>query len=193
MNLPNKITLSRIALIPIIVVLLSLRNMTGIFGANSVLIINIASAVIFAIASLTDGIDGHIARKYNLVTDLGKFLDPIADKLLVAAAMICLVQLQEFPAWMAIVIIAREFIVTGLRIVAIGQGIVMAAEMTGKIKTVVQIIAVLTVLFFGNNGPLKPLFGFSLGWWSMLVASLFTIYSGYVYLSKNWKLVVNSK
>lgn len=193
MNLPNKITLSRIALIPIIVVLLSLRNMTGIFGANSVFIINIASAVIFAIASLTDGIDGHIARKYNLVTDLGKFLDPIADKLLVAAAMICLVELQEFPAWMAIVIIAREFIVTGLRIVAIGQGIVMAAEMTGKIKTVVQIIAVLTVLFFGNNGPLKPLFGFSLGWWSMLVASLFTIYSGYVYLAKNWKLVVNSK
>ncbi|MBE7047577.1 MAG: CDP-diacylglycerol--glycerol-3-phosphate 3-phosphatidyltransferase [Ruminococcaceae bacterium] len=193
MNLPNKITLSRIALIPIIVVLLSLRNMTGIFGANSVLIINIASAVIFAIASLTDGIDGHIARKYNLVTDLGKFLDPIADKLLVAAAMICLVELQEFPAWMAIVIIAREFIVTGLRIVAIGQGIVMAAEMTGKIKTVVQIIAVLTVLFFGNNGPLKPLFGFSLGWWSMLIASLFTIYSGYVYLAKNWKLVVNSK
>jgi len=193
MNLPNKITLSRIALIPIIVVLLSLRNMTGIFGANSVLIINIASAVIFAIASLTHGIDGHIARKYNLVTDLGKFLDPIADKLLVAAAMICLVELQEFPAWMAIVIIAREFIVTGLRIVAIGQGIVMAAEMTGKIKTVVQIIAVLTVLFFGNNGPLKPLFGFSLGWWSMLIASLFTIYSGYVYLAKNWKLVVNSK
>lgn len=94
---------------------------------------------------------------------------------------------------MAIVIIAREFIVTGLRIVAIGQGIVMAAEMTGKIKTVVQIIAVLTVLFFGNNGPLKPLFGFSLGWWSMLIASLFTIYSGYVYLAKNWKLVVNSK
>ena len=193
MNLPNKITLSRIALIPIIVVLLSLRNMTGIFGANSVLIINIAAAVIFAIASLTDGIDGHIARKYNMVTDLGKFLDPIADKLLVAAAMICLVELQEFPAWMAIVIIAREFIVTGLRIVAIGQGIVMAAEMTGKIKTVVQIIAVLTVLFFGNNGPLKPLFGFSLGWWSMLIASLFTIYSGYVYLAKNWKLVVNSK
>ena len=107
--------------------------------------------------------------------------------------MICLVELQEFPAWMAIVIIAREFIVTGLRIVAIGQGIVMAAEMTGKIKTVVQIIAVLTVLFFGNNGPLKPLFGFSLGWWSMLIASLFTIYSGYVYLAKNWKLVVNSK
>ena len=193
MNLPNKITLSRIALIPVIVVLLSLRGVKDIFGANSVLIINIAAAVIFAIASLTDGIDGHIARKYNMVTDLGKFLDPIADKLLVAAAMICLVELQEFPAWMAIVIIAREFIVTGLRIVAIGQGIVMAAEMTGKIKTVVQIIAVLTVLFFGNSGPLQPLFGFSLGWWSMLIASLFTIYSGYVYLHKNWKLVVNSK
>ncbi len=193
MNLPNKITLSRIALIPIIVILLSVRELEIIPIANAKLIINIAAAVIFAIASLTDGIDGYIARKYNMVTDLGKFLDPIADKLLVAAAMICLVELQEFPAWMAIVIIAREFIVTGLRIVAIGQGIVMAAEMTGKIKTVVQIIAVLIVLFFGNNGWLDPFFGYSLGWWAMLIAALFTIYSGYVYLAKNWKLVVNSK
>ena len=114
---------------------------------------------------------------------------PIADKLLVAAALICLVELQRIPAYMVIIIIAREFIVTGLRIVAISNGVVMAAEMTGKIKTVIQIVATVISILFSDImvGPI------SLGYIAMLIATLFTIYSGYVYLSKNWEMVINSK
>ena len=180
MNLPNKITLSRIFMIPLFVVAFYLEVLPYNF---------IISAGIFALASFTDFLDGAIARKRNLVTSFGKFLDPIADKLLVAAALICLVELQRIPAYMVIIIIAREFIVTGLRIVAISNGIVMAAEMTGKIKTVIQIVAtVISILFSGIMvGPV------SLGYIAMLIATLFTIYSGYVYLSKNWEMVINSK
>ncbi len=180
MNLPNKITLARIFLIPLFIAVLMTRGF---------MFCDIASALIFAVAALTDGIDGYLARKNNQVTDLGKFLDPIADKLLIASALICLVELQRIPAYMAIIIIAREFIVTGLRIVAISNGVVMAAEMTGKIKTVIQIIATVITLLFPN----VPVFGTTLGWVAMLIATLFTIYSGYVYLSKNWDMVINSK
>lgn len=185
MNLPNKITLARIFLIPLFIVVLMCGKWTGMLE----LYFNIGAALVFAVAALTDGIDGYLARKNNQVTDLGKFLDPIADKLLVAAALICLVELQRIPAYMVIIIIAREFIVTGLRIVAISNGIVMAAEMTGKIKTVIQIVAtVISILFSGIMvGPV------SLGYIAMLIATLFTIYSGYVYLSKNWEMVINSK
>lgn len=185
MNLPNKITLARIFLIPLFIVVLMSGKWTGMLEFY----FNISAAAIFAIAALTDGVDGYLARKNNQVTDLGKFLDPIADKLLVAAALICLVELQRIPSYMAIIIIAREFIVTGLRIVAISNGVVMAAEMTGKIKTVIQIIATVVALLFYEVmiGPV------SLGYIAMLIATLFTIYSGYVYLAKNWDMVINSK
>ena len=180
MNLPNKITLVRIFLIPLFIAVLMTRGLSCC---------DIAAAVIFAVAALTDGIDGYLARKNNQVTDLGKFLDPIADKLLIASALICLVELQRIPAYMAIIIIVREFIVTGLRIVAISNGVVMAAEMTGKIKTVIQIFATIIALLF----PTVSVGSFTLGWIVMLIAALFTIYSGYVYLSKNWDMVINSK
>lgn len=180
MNLPNKITLVRIFLIPLFIAVLMTRGLSCC---------DIAAAVIFAVAALTDGIDGYLARKNNHVTDLGKFLDPIADKLLIASALICLVELQRIPAYMAIIIIAREFIVTGLRIVAISNGVVMAAEMTGKIKTVIQIFATIIALLF----PTVSVGSFTLGRVVMLIAALFTIYSGYVYLSKNWDMVINSK
>lgn len=180
MNLPNKITLVRIFLIPLFIAVLMTRGLSYC---------DIAAAVIFAVAALTDGIDGYLARKNNQVTDLGKFLDPIADKLLIASALICLVELQRIPAYMAIIIIAREFIVTGLRIVAISNGVVMAAEMTGKIKTAIQIFATIIALLF----PTVSIGNFTLGWVVMLIATLFTIYSGYVYLSKNWDMVINSK
>lgn len=185
MNLPNKITLARIFLIPFFIVVLMTRG----FGGVSTLYSDIAAAVIFAAAALTDGVDGYLARKNNQVTDLGKFLDPIADKLLIASALICLVELQRIPAYMAIIIIAREFIVTGLRIVAISNGVVMAAEMTGKIKTVIQIFATVITLLF----PSVMIGKITLGYLVMLIATLFTIYSGYVYLSKNWDMVINSK
>ncbi len=189
MNLPNKITVFRILLIPFFMIVLMLQTSRLFFVPP--IYCNILAAVIFAVAAATDGVDGYLARKNNQVTDLGKFLDPIADKLLVATALICLVELQRIPAWMAIIIIAREFIVTGLRIVAISEGVVIAAEMTGKIKTVIQIIATVVALVF--YGETFDLFGVSIAKIAMCIATLFTIYSGVVYMTKNWNLVINSK
>jgi CDP-diacylglycerol--glycerol-3-phosphate 3-phosphatidyltransferase len=138
MNLPNKLTLLRIILIPVFIIVL----MTGYYYI---------SAVIFIVASATDALDGHIARKYNLITNFGKIMDPLADKLLVVSALICLVELGDVAGWMVIVILAREFTVTGLRAVAAAQGIVIAAGWSGKIKTVLQMIAVPALLL--KNWP----------------------------------------
>lgn len=136
MNLPNKITISRILLIPVFMIVLYLplehREIIGL--------------LIFLLASATDGIDGHIARSRNLVTNFGKFLDPLADKLLVAAALIALVGEGKIPSWIVTVIIAREFAITGIRLLAVGEGRVIAASMWGKVKTVTQIIAISLLL-----------------------------------------------
>ena len=133
MNLPNKLTFFRVILIPFFVVLL-LFDITA-FDKWIAL-------AIFIIASLTDFLDGHIARKYNLVTNFGKFMDPLADKLLVCSAMICLVELARIPAWVVIIIIAREFIISGFRLVASDNGVVIAASYWGKFKTVFQMIMI---------------------------------------------------
>lgn len=133
MNLPNKLTIFRVILIPFFVVLL-LFDITAYDKW-------IALAV-FIIASLTDFLDGFIARKYNLVTNFGKFMDPLADKLLVCSAMICLVELARIPAWVVIVIIAREFIISGFRLVASDNGVVIAASYWGKFKTVFQMVMI---------------------------------------------------
>ncbi len=181
MNTANKITISRMLLIPIFMIVL----MSGIpYG-------DIAAMIIFAVASLTDGIDGHIARKYNQITDFGKFLDPLADKLLIATALICFVELGRMPAWMAVIIIAREFIVTGLRSIAASKGVVIAAIMTGKIKTCIQIGASICAFLFYEEPFI--LGGYSIAWYAMLLSTLFTIYSGYEYLAKNWSIVSESK
>jgi len=181
MTTANKVTLSRMMLIPIFVIVLMCNVPYG----------DLIAMAIFALASLTDGIDGYIARKYNQVTDFGKFLDPLADKLLIATALICFVELQRMPAWMAIIIIAREFIVTGLRSVAASKGIVIAAIMTGKIKTCIQIAAsICAFLFYGEAYMIG---GYSIAWWAMLISTLFTIYSGYEYLKKNWNIISESK
>ena len=181
MTTANKVTLSRMMLIPIFVIVLMCNVPYGDYIALA----------IFALASLTDGIDGYIARKYNQVTDFGKFLDPLADKLLIATALICFVELQRMPAWMAVVIIAREFIVTGLRSIAASKGIVIAAIMTGKIKTCIQIAASICAFLF--YGEAYMIFGYSFAWWAMLISTLFTIYSGYEYLYKNWNIISESK
>ena len=182
MNLPNKITLARIFLIPIYMIVL----MCGSYCNWQYF--SVVSALVFAVASLTDGIDGHIARSRGLVTDFGKFLDPLADKLLVSTALICFIQLDWIPAYMAVIIIAREFIVTGLRTVAASKGIVMAAIMTGKIKTVIQIIAILCTMLF--SGMSATVCGYpAVGFVTMAVSTLFTIYSGVEYLAKNWDLL----
>ncbi len=167
MNLPNFITMLRIALIPVFVLFLYIK-----FPYR-----NIVATVVFVALALTDSLDGYIARKTNQITDLGKFIDPLADKLLVTAALIFLIG-HGVEAWMAFVIIAREFAVTGLRIVAIQKNIVIKASSLGKLKTVSQVIAIIAVLM--NLGS---------AWWLMLIAVLFTLVSGLDYFLAGRKLL----
>ena len=150
MNLPNKLTIFRVILIvPFVILLLGSANgwgwFTAIFGGIMEYIDYIAVAI-FIIASFTDMLDGKIARKYNLVTNFGKFMDPLADKLLVCSALICLVEMGRLPAWIVIIIIAREFIISGFRLVASDNGVVIAASYWGKFKTVSQMIMVVLLL-----------------------------------------------
>lgn len=132
MNLPNKITIFRVFMIPLFVVLMMLQRIPG----NE-----FYALAVYAIACISDALDGHIARKYNLITDFGKFMDPVADKLLVCSALICFVEQGLMPAWIALIIIARELVIDGFRLVAATKGIVIAASIWGKAKTVVQMIA----------------------------------------------------
>ena len=138
MNLPNKLTILRVIMIPFFVFFL----LSGVGGSASKWI----ALVIFAAASITDTLDGYIARRDNLITDFGKFMDPLADKLLVCSALICFVELDKLPAWMVIIIIAREFIISGFRLVASDNGIVIAASWWGKSKTISQMIMIILLI-----------------------------------------------
>ncbi|WP_026497452.1 MULTISPECIES: CDP-diacylglycerol--glycerol-3-phosphate 3-phosphatidyltransferase [unclassified Butyrivibrio] len=138
MNLPNKLTVIRVILIPFFVLFL----LANIFGEADKWI----ALAIFIIASLTDLADGKIARKYNLVTDFGKFMDPLADKLLVCSAMICLIELDRIPSWIVVIIIAREFIISGFRLIAVENGRVIAASYWGKFKTTFQMFMVILMI-----------------------------------------------
>lgn len=143
MNTPNKLTVARMILVPFLVVFL----LTG-WGGEANRWICLA---IFVAASVTDWFDGHLARKYNLITNFGKFMDPLADKLLVCSAMICMIELDKLPAWVVIIIIGREFIISGFRLIAAENGIVIAANYWGKFKTVSQMIMIiLLMLDFGG-------------------------------------------
>ena len=139
MNLPNKLTILRVIMIPFFVAALLYDG-----GANQNM--RYVAAALFIIASLTDMLDGKIARKYNLVTNFGKFMDPLADKLLVCSALICMIELRELPAWMVIIIISREFIISGFRLVASDNGVVIAASYWGKFKTTFQMIMVILMI-----------------------------------------------
>ncbi len=139
MNLPNKLTLLRVILIPFFVLCLLLEG-----GQNQTL--RIAALVIFCAASFTDFLDGQIARRCHLVTNFGKFMDPLADKLLVCSALICMIELRELPSWYVIIVIAREFIISGFRLVAADNGIVIAASWWGKFKTVFQMLTVILLI-----------------------------------------------
>lgn len=145
MNLPNKLTILRTILIPFFLVALLCDSIP--YG-------NWIALVIFATASLTDMLDGKIARKYNLVTNFGKFMDPLADKLLVVSAMIAFVELERIPCWIVIIIIAREFIISGFRLVAADNGIVIAAGIWGKIKTAEQMV--MLCILIADFGALLP-------------------------------------
>ena len=140
MNLPNKLTVLRVIMIPFFVAALLYDG-----GANQNM--RYVAAALFIIASLTDMLDGKIARKYNLVTNFGKFMDPLADKLLVCSALICMIELRQLPAWMVIIIISREFIISGFRLVASDNGVVIAASYWGKFKTTFQMIGVVLLIF----------------------------------------------
>lgn len=143
MNLPNKLTIARVCMIPFFVFFLLNTNIpNGKYIA----------VAIFIVASLTDTLDGYIARKYNLITNFGKFMDPLADKLLVSSALICFVEMRLIPAWIIIIIISREFIISGFRLVASDNGVVIAANYWGKIKTVCQMImSILLIIHLENS------------------------------------------
>ena len=179
MNLPNKLTVLRVILIPFFVVSMMIEN-----GANQTF--RYVAAAIFIIASLTDMLDGKIARKYNLVTNFGKFMDPLADKLLVCSALICLIQLGQLPAWMVIIIVSREFIISGFRLVAVEQGIVIAASYWGKFKTTFQMIAV--VLMILNFEALSAVT--LICTWAALILTIISLVD---YIAKNHKVLTEGK
>ena len=174
MNLPNKLTVLRVIMVPFFVFFM----LTDVGGAANKWI----ALVIFAVASLTDMLDGKIARARGLVTNFGKFMDPLADKLLVCSALICLIQLGQLPAWVVIVIISREFIISGFRLVAADNGIVIAASYWGKFKTVFQMTAVVLLIF---NIPALSVLTSAVLW----IAVILTVVSLVDYVAKNIKVL----
>ena len=174
MNLPNKLTILRVILIPFFVVFM-LFDITG--AADKWI-----ALVIFCVASLTDMLDGKIARKYNLVTNFGKFMDPLADKLLVCSALICLIELGQLPSWMVIIIVSREFIISGFRLIAAEQGIVIAASYWGKFKTTFQMIAVILMIV---DLPVLHILTVACTW----IALVLTVVSLVDYIAKNHKVL----
>lgn len=170
MNIPNSLTLLRIILIPIFVVVLVLR--IPHYG-------DLLAALIFIIAALTDSLDGYLARKYKQVTKLGIILDPIADKLLITSALICLVELGRIPGWIAIVILGREFAVSGLRAVKAEEGVIIPASKLGKFKTVSQVLAVMLIILESVFPAFK-----GIGQWAIYIAVAITVISGIDYFYK---------
>jgi CDP-diacylglycerol--glycerol-3-phosphate 3-phosphatidyltransferase len=177
LNLPNQITISRIALVPVMVLLLMFPGKWTCFFAG----------LFFIIAACTDLVDGYLARKDNQITSFGKFLDPLADKILVSSMLVMLVQNGWIPGWIAIVIICRDIMVTGLRAIAADEGIVIAADVYGKLKTVLQLVAITPLIFH------YPLFGIpvhSIGIFLLYIALALTVFSGCNYFFnfyREWK------
>lgn len=171
MNLANKLTLSRIFLIPVFMWVLLIRVPFGEYIA----------AAIFILAASTDGLDGYIARKRKQITNFGKLIDPLADKLLISAALISLVELKQISAWVAVIIIGREFFITGLRTIVAAQGVIISASKLGKIKTISQIVAITAILL--KDFPFS-LLNIPFGRYAMYVAVFFTIWSGADYFIK---------
>ena len=172
MNIANKITIFRVFLVPVFMVVLysNLEYSTYI------------AAIIFTIASLTDTLDGYLARSRNLVTNFGKFADPLADKILVAAALISLVGMNRIPAWVVVVIIAREFTITGFRVIAASEGVTIAASPLGKLKTISQLSAIILLLI--NNFPFRVL-NIPMDIIMLYISLFFTVVSGGDYLYRN--------
>ena len=189
MNTPNKLTVLRMVLVPVFVVFLLMQNIP--FGA-------LLALVTFAAAAITDSLDGHLARKNNQITTFGKFLDPLADKLLVVSALICFIELELASSVAVLIIIAREFLVTSVRLVASGEGKVIAANIWGKLKTVSQMVVIIVVLAlraFADFGFLPALTAYtgiisSVGIW---VVAAVTVMSGITYLVDNIQYINTTK
>ncbi len=173
MNLANKITLGRVIAIPFFVLVI----LSDIFSDPTRRYVGIA---IFILASLSDALDGYIARSRNLVTNFGKFMDPLADKLLVSAALIALVELGNLPAWVVIIIISREFIITGFRLIASDNKVVIAASFWGKVKTITQMIMIIVVMF-----DFQGSFFYWINFTLIALAVFFTVLSAVDYVVKN--------
>jgi len=185
-NIPNILTLMRIAAIPVIVVLLLSPSRDAGFWA----------AAVFSAASVTDWLDGYLARRMGIVTVFGKFLDPIADKLIVMAALIMIIPYDRVPAWMVLVILGREIIITGLRGIASSEGIVISASDLGKFKTIFQIVAIIGLLlhydypwFFSVNHPLLLVNMHHVGMFYLWIAFVITVWSGVDYLVKFMRVI----
>jgi len=177
LNIPNLLSISRILAVPIFIILMLEPD-----PARA-----LAAAIVFLFASATDWLDGYLARKWGQVTKMGKLLDPIADKILVASALIILVNINKEDAWLAvaaIVIIGREFAVTGLRAIASSEGIVIPAENTGKYKTGTQIVAILS---FVLDYHMETSWLTTLGWITLLIAVMLSVYSAVQYFMRFWK------
>ena len=177
MNLPNKLSMLRILMIPLFVVLALWNNTAA----------QLAAVAVFILASITDALDGKIARSRHLVTNFGKFIDPIADKLLVMSALVVLVQRGRMPGWVCIVMLAREFAISGFRLVAAGAGTVIAAGILGKIKTVTQMIAVIALLLTCVSG--LPNWTNGIADVIMYVSAFMTVWSGADYIIKNFDCI----
>lgn len=204
MNLPNKLTLGRMMAIPLIIIvsLITYFDTITIFGQGDILVTlrDLIILIIFVIASFTDFLDGHIARKYNLITNFGKFMDPLADKLLVLSAMIVLLENERFIVFgislgfVVTIILAREFMVTGMRLLAVDNNVVIAASKLGKLKTVSQMFMIIILLL--NGYPFAFLGNFARDITSTVVisiAGLLTLISGIDYFVKNKELITKSK
>lgn len=195
MNLPNKLTVLRMILVPFFVLAI-LWPFPHHF---------LVALALFGVASYTDHLDGMLARKNNQITDFGKFMDPLADKILVISALVCFVSLNLCDVWLVLLIIAREFMVTSIRLVAAGKGSVIAANNWGKIKTVSQIVAICVILllqYIGELGTMGVLpfesGDMSLLFWGigevfLALATFFAVLSGLIYLKQNWDVVKNAK
>ena len=167
MTTASKITLARVALIPVFMALLLLHQ-------------NVAALIVFIVASATDFVDGYIARHYNQVSDFGKFLDPLADKLLVISAMLIFIQWGRMPAWVVMLVLTREFAVSGLRMIAAANGNVIAAGWSGKVKTASTMVGLCAMILFTNQ---------TLDWVVSIVITVVTLYSGAEYFIKNWSVL----
>jgi CDP-diacylglycerol--glycerol-3-phosphate 3-phosphatidyltransferase len=183
MNLPNKLTFLRILLIPVFLLLILPVGNNIILFPTSPGTCRFIAAFVFFIAALTDMLDGAIARKKGCVTVLGKFLDPIADKLLVISALIALIQLGDVSAWAVIIIITREFIVQGIRILAAKDAVVIPAGFLGKVKTFTQMAAIILILI--NNHPFSLITSLPIGQYLLWISVILTVISGYEYVIKN--------